>query len=47
MGHGNDHRPGTDRACARCRQIAYEPGWYASLCALVVIEEASEAPVPA
>jgi hypothetical protein len=47
MDHGKDHRPGTDRSCPTCRLIAYEPGWYASLCALVVIDEASEMPVPA
>ena len=29
------HRPGTDSACRECRDLAYEPGWYAALAAFV------------
>ena len=29
------HRPGTDTQCPDCRELAYEPGWYASLVAFV------------
>jgi hypothetical protein len=27
------HRPGTDAGCQDCRELAYEPSWYASLVA--------------
>jgi hypothetical protein len=30
-----DHRPGTDSECGNCRELAYEPGWYAALAAFV------------
>ena len=30
-----DHRPGTDSECGNCRDLAYEPGWYAALAAFV------------
>jgi hypothetical protein len=47
MDHGTTHRPGTDSGCIKCRALAYEPGWYASLCALVVIDELGSVPVHA
>jgi hypothetical protein len=30
-----DHRPGTEKNCANCQEIAYEPSWYAALAAFV------------
>lgn len=30
MGH-MDHDPGTFAECDECRDVAYEPGWYALL----------------
>lgn len=47
MEHSKDHRPGTVTTCPQCRSVAYEPGWYASLCALVVVDDAENVPVPA
>lgn len=29
------HRPGTDSDCPSCRDLAYEPSWYAALAAFV------------
>jgi hypothetical protein len=29
------HRPGTDNGCPDCRELAYEPSWYAALVAFV------------
>jgi hypothetical protein len=29
------HRPGTDAECLDCRELAYEPSWYAALVAFV------------
>ena len=43
------HRPGTDNTCPACRELAYEPSWYAALVAFVT-EEISivhREPVPA
>ncbi len=33
MGDHKDHSVGTVSGCSHCTQIAYEPGWYASLLA--------------
>ena len=30
------HRPGTDGDCPDCREVAYEPSWYAALVAFDV-----------
>ena len=34
MNH-TEHRPGTERSCSNCQELAYEPSWYASLVAFV------------
>jgi len=31
----DDHRAGTANECRDCRELAYEPGWYAALAAFV------------
>lgn len=33
MGDHKEHSVGTVSGCSHCTQIAYEPGWYASLLA--------------
>ena len=30
-----EHRPGTEKSCAHCQELAYEPSWYAALVAFV------------
>lgn len=46
MDHSKEHRPGTDPRCFQCRTVAYEPGWYAALSALVVVDDREDVPVP-
>ncbi|HSL10641.1 MAG TPA: hypothetical protein VLA82_04950 [Actinomycetota bacterium] len=41
------HRPGTDSACRECRDLAYEPGWYAALAVFASDEPVRHEPVPA
>jgi hypothetical protein len=33
MGEHGSHQPGTVNSCSTCKELAYEPSWYAAMLA--------------